>query len=360
MVRVRWQTVCTGLLLFACLALLTAQTFQVNLRSLVDCVGAGKAVQWTATTGNFSCASGGGSGTVTGLTADSGGTTTGATVTVAGGAGIVTTRASDTVTVTAASGETGFLAAGALTCGAGTSGEAKVHTTPFQYCDDAATPTLQYAAYGSATGVATTATALAANGTNCSAGSYPLGVDASGNAESCTVASSGLTIPFLKTLSMAVCTNATAGSAWDLPAASPAVATCYTGSNTTKAGLAFTTGTSAQYSFLLPADLTGTVDLRLLWKSAQTSATGTWALTAVCTATDATATDDPAFGAFWAPAQDTSPGTANQLKLTTGTSVAFPVSCTASTFMHLKLAWTAGTAVTYDAFELELKVRRAI
>jgi hypothetical protein len=31
-----------------------------------------------------------------------------------------------------------------------------------------------------------TATALAANGTNCSAGSYPLGVDASGAAESCT------------------------------------------------------------------------------------------------------------------------------------------------------------------------------
>jgi len=38
---------------------------------------------------------------------------------------------------------------------------------------------------------ATTATALAANGTDCAAGSYPLGVDASGNAESCTVAGTG-------------------------------------------------------------------------------------------------------------------------------------------------------------------------
>ena len=38
------------------------------------------------------------------------------------------------------------------------------------------------------TGNASTATALAANGTNCSAGSFPLGVDASGNAESCTAA----------------------------------------------------------------------------------------------------------------------------------------------------------------------------
>jgi hypothetical protein len=36
-----------------------------------------------------------------------------------------------------------------------------------------------------------TATALAANGTNCSAGNYPLGVDASGNAEGCTAAATG-------------------------------------------------------------------------------------------------------------------------------------------------------------------------
>lgn len=41
------------------------------------------------------------------------------------------------------------------------------------------------------TGNAATATALAANGTNCSAGNYPLGVDASGNSESCTAASTG-------------------------------------------------------------------------------------------------------------------------------------------------------------------------
>lgn len=43
----------------------------------------------------------------------------------------------------------------------------------------------------SITGNAGTATALAANGTNCSAGNYPLGVDASGNAESCTAAGTG-------------------------------------------------------------------------------------------------------------------------------------------------------------------------
>lgn len=44
---------------------------------------------------------------------------------------------------------------------------------------------------GSITGNAGTATALAANGTNCSAGSYARGVDASGNAENCTVDNAG-------------------------------------------------------------------------------------------------------------------------------------------------------------------------
>jgi hypothetical protein len=44
---------------------------------------------------------------------------------------------------------------------------------------------------GSLVGNASTATALAANGTNCSAGNYPLGVDASGNVESCTTAAVG-------------------------------------------------------------------------------------------------------------------------------------------------------------------------
>lgn len=43
-----------------------------------------------------------------------------------------------------------------------------------------------YAGSSSEGGAATTATALAANGSNCSAGSYPLGVDASGAVESCT------------------------------------------------------------------------------------------------------------------------------------------------------------------------------
>lgn len=44
---------------------------------------------------------------------------------------------------------------------------------------------------GNISGNAGTASALAANGTNCSAGSFPLGVDASGNSETCSTALSG-------------------------------------------------------------------------------------------------------------------------------------------------------------------------
>lgn len=51
-----------------------------------------------------------------------------------------------------ASGEADFLASGALTCGAGTQGKVQVHTTPMQYCDNAATPALQYAAYAASDG----------------------------------------------------------------------------------------------------------------------------------------------------------------------------------------------------------------
>jgi hypothetical protein len=46
----------------------------------------------------------------------------------------------------------GFISSGALTCGASTSGKMLVHTTPLQYCDNAGTPTLRYAAYGNSSG----------------------------------------------------------------------------------------------------------------------------------------------------------------------------------------------------------------
>lgn len=72
-----------------------------------------------------------------------------------GGAGIAITFAGGdggNATFATASSEADFLASGALTCGASTQGKAQVHTTPLQYCDNAATPALQYAAYGASDG----------------------------------------------------------------------------------------------------------------------------------------------------------------------------------------------------------------
>lgn len=77
-------------------------------------------------------------------------------LTLTGGAGIgAIGDLSTNRTIVTASGETDFLANGALTCGANTEGRAQVHTTPLQYCDNAATPALQYAAYGDSSGDAT-------------------------------------------------------------------------------------------------------------------------------------------------------------------------------------------------------------
>jgi len=107
-----------------------------------------------------------------------------------------------------ASNETNFLTSGALTCGASTQGKMQVHTTPLQYCDNAATPALQYAAYGGSTGIATSATALATNPTDCGANTFAttiaangdltcatpaLGTDTSGNYVADVTAGAGLT-----------------------------------------------------------------------------------------------------------------------------------------------------------------------
>ena len=86
--------------------------------------------------------------------------TTGAYVAdLTGGAGITVSGGgaeNATITIVTTSSETDFLAVGALTCGAATRGKMQIHTTPLQYCDNAATPALQYAAYGDSAGAALT------------------------------------------------------------------------------------------------------------------------------------------------------------------------------------------------------------
>lgn len=86
-------------------------------------------------------------------------------------------------------------------------------------------------------GNATTATALSANGSNCNAGYYPLGVDASGNAESCTQASSG-------------------GGGSTTQVGDCTASVCFTGAATGGTYLRIYDGNSA-YGSLITSDLTG-------------------------------------------------------------------------------------------------------
>ena len=111
---------------------------------------------------------------------DGTGVTDASGVDIQGGAGVAITFnaavSPDTAIIATSSTEAAFLASGALTCGAGTAGKMQIHTTPLQYCDNAATPALQYAAYGSSAGVATSTTS---DSTWTSHNSYPAACAAS-------------------------------------------------------------------------------------------------------------------------------------------------------------------------------------
>lgn len=113
---------------------------------------------------------------------------------VTAGAGLAKTSSASegqTVDLKTASDEADFLKSGALTCGASTQGKIQVHTTPLQYCDNAATPALQYAAYGDSSGNAKTgdsATAFFSAG-QIEAARGGTGADSSGSTGFATVSS---------------------------------------------------------------------------------------------------------------------------------------------------------------------------
>jgi hypothetical protein len=154
--------------------------------------------------------------------------------------------------------------------------------------------------------------------------------------------------------------NVTAAPIWDLPASSAATPTDVTGTNVHKCVLNFANGQSAQYTLAITSSELSTVTIdsvMIAWSSAQTSATGTFTLQAGCRALSATGTDDQAFQVWFAPAKDTSPGTANRMTKTSGTNVALGGTCTAATdqMLHLKISWTAGTATSVNVDEVVLR-----
>lgn len=95
-----------------------------------------------------------------------------------GGAGVTNTAG----TLATASDEADFVKSGELTCGASTQGKMQVHTTPLQYCDNAATPAIQYAAYGNSSGESTAAANDSVALTTDTTGNYAAGDAEAGNA----------------------------------------------------------------------------------------------------------------------------------------------------------------------------------
>jgi hypothetical protein len=161
------------------------------------------------------------------------------------------------------------------------------------------------------------------------------------------------------------CNNATAASFWDLPTSTPAVAACVTGSNTQKGVLQFADtsgGFSAQNSTLLPDDWTGTVDAKIIWKTAATSGNAKFSLSTICTAVGATETDDTAFNTA-STATTAAPGTGSRLQTSTITSLTV-TGCAAGEFLHLKLFRDGNDgsdtlSASLDVIGVELKIRRA-
>lgn len=161
------------------------------------------------------------------------------------------------------------------------------------------------------------------------------------------------------------CNNATASSFWDLPTATPAVAACVTGTNTQKGVLQYADtsgGFSAQTNMLLPADFSGTVDARIIWRTSATTGNAKFSFSTICTAVDATETDDPAFNTA-STVTTAAAGTANRLQSSAITTVTI-TTCAAGEYMHFKLfrdgndaADTIGASL--DVIGVEVKLRRA-
>lgn len=132
------------------------------------------------------------------------GTNTGDQINITGNSGTASSLAANGANCSAGSAPLGVSAAGAAeNCtdfeedlsnssglAAALSDESGTGVVAFTNSPVFVTPNIGNAT-GNLSGNASTATALAANGANCSAGSYPLGVDASGAVEGCTAISAG-------------------------------------------------------------------------------------------------------------------------------------------------------------------------
>ena len=169
-------------------------------------------------------------------------------------------------------------------------------------------------------------------------------------------------------LAAAGCNNATAASFWDLPVTTPAVATCFTGTNIQKGVLDFADSGPfiIQSNFALPADWTtaGGVDATLYWTSTATTGDAKWNVSTACAAVGGTATDDPAFNTAQV-ITTTVAGTTLFVNTSTQTGLTLTGCTTATPLMFHVKVMRDGTAAgdtlgaTARLIGVEIKYRRA-
>ena len=138
-----------------------------------------------------------------------------------------------------------------------------------------------------------------------------------------------------------------ASSIWDLRTTTPAVAACV-GSNVFKGVLNFADtsgGFAAEMHDILPADwtTTGGMDFRLYWSSTVNTGNGRWVVQVVCTAVNASVTDDPAYpasGNGFNTVVTAVPGTAGNIQTSTITGMTLPSSCVNQTalLLHVRVS----------------------
>ena len=241
----------------------------------------------------------------------------------------------------------------------------------------------------STTGNAATATALAANGANCSAGYYPLGVDASGAVESCTAAGGGshtessadtltnktldvegtgnniTTVQHLGYVT-ATCQMGVASTGFALGSTNYPTATCVEGTNSVYGTLSFAengagAAQSIQGRFRLANDWTGGIDVNATWRTSAIAGDVVWQIQTACVADGETG--DPAWNAAQAFAADVAKGTTLQWNDVTQLTGLTTTGCAAGEtllFKFLRDATDAGDtlAAAAELIWVQFKVRR--
>ena len=143
-----------------------------------------------------------------------------------------------------------------------------------------------------------TATALASTPTQCKAGNYPLGVDASGNAQNCTTAVEGAI--FQREFLGAVCQSAAGSLVLNAASATQPPTDCLIGANGIISGYAKflnTASYSVQGSFVLPSNF-ASMSADVIWNTpvANMALGAVWQLQTACVADSASI--DPTFNAI--------------------------------------------------------------